>query len=173
MAELVNPDDYPNDTYDDDAWLAVPPPVELGSALRGIVQEIVSWDAQKRADMQQRSEIADEAIPDDVWDRINDALEQHPVAEPMSCQEVTTIAPWAEAILGRVGGGAYGIVLAVAARDHNVISAEDFATVTGWWVKAGLSLPEPISDVERGRLVDWWRERGASVWNLVEARGGR
>lgn len=163
MTELANPDDYPEDEYDDDAWLAVPPPAELGSAIRAIVATAVGLDDTVRASVEAAFNAAYDDAMSDVEQECNEALDEHPIGESASCQEITTVEPWINAIRMRVGYGACYVARAVAARDHNLISAEDFATLTGWWVEAGLPIPAPISDTERRALVEWWTELGVRV----------
>lgn len=153
-----NPDDYPEDPYDYEAWIACPPPPEIGPAIADVLAEIASWTAEQRA--ARRAPGEDTTEFQNALDRVTDALDAHPIGQSPGCQEIFSVEPWLWPVSRVVSQSASAVVAAVAARDHGLITDADFATLTGWWTHAGLPMPDPISDADREKLIDWWIELG-------------
>ncbi|MFJ1539236.1 hypothetical protein ACIODS_11905 [Micromonospora chalcea] len=148
--------------YDSDAWLTVAPPAQFGPAIHTTLATILGLTAEQRAAVNAAYQTAFNNDVDrfaTVEDDIDELMFDHPIGGSSSCAGITDVEPWTTAVRIRIGDGPSLVLQAVALRDHNAISAEDFEVATGWWTAAGMPLPEPISDTDRAALVAWWAEQ--------------
>lgn len=151
------------DPFDYYGWIAATPPVEFGPAIHATLTAIKKLNVNDQESLNSRYRDAYNADPDrcsDAADRAEEAYDEHPIGYSSSCAGTTDIRPWVEAVLMRIGLASSEVLMAVALRDHNLITEDDFNTLTGWWTAAGLSLPPRISDVDRAVLVQWWIDNG-------------
>ncbi len=156
--EHVDPYDHLTQ-FDYDGWLAAARP-----AIHTTLTTILGLTEQQRTDLNTAFQAAADRIDresGDLWERIDEALFDHAIGRSSSCAGITDVEPWATAVRIRVGEGPSLVLQAVALRDHNAISPEDFALATGWWTAAGMLLPEPISDTDRQTLAAWWAKQDA------------
>ena len=161
--EHVDPYDHLTQ-FDYDGWLAAAPPAVFGPAIHTTLTTILGLTGEQRADLNTAFQAAADRIDresDDLWERIDEAMFDHPIGRSSSCAGITDIEPWATAVRIRVGEGPSLVLQAVALRDHKAITAADFEALTGWWTAAGMPLPEPISDTDRQTLAAWWAKQDA------------
>lgn len=161
ITDTVDPYEHIGD--DHDLWLATPPPAQFGPAIHTVLRDINALTDGQRAAINthytallDRSEAQVTAAAEDL----DEQLFEHPIGGSNSCVGTTDISTWSLAVHLRVGEGPSYVLQAVAARDHGLIPDPDFALLTGWWVEAGMTLPDPISDTDRAALVAWWDEQG-------------
>lgn len=156
-------DPYENiDQFDHYGWLAATPPALFGPAIHTTLTNIKRLRTDEQAHLNTLWQEACDADPDrydDAAQRADDAYDEHPIGASSSCMGTTDLGPWVEAVRLRIGDGMSEVLKAVALRDHQQITDADFETLTGWWVKAGQTLPDPISDTDRAALVAWWDEQ--------------
>lgn len=163
---------YPG-PWDFEEWIATPLPTIFGRALPAVLAEVAGWNPQRRTEVQATfSAACADRIPkvQGALSRTCAATYGHPIGQYHFGGEMTTVRPWLDAVSAKAGEGARLVLLAVAARDHNLISEGDFELLTGWWVDAGLPLPEPITNAERQAVVDWWTNLGVPVPDPQGAR---
>lgn len=122
------------------------PPPALGAAFLAVVAEGLSWDATRQAEVEAALDAVDDTDAfQDAAERIGEALGAADLS--WSCQfgeegEPPEAGPYIDTLHeNRLDGAGY-VAAAVLARDLGVVTEADFATVTGWWVAVGLTLPE-------------------------------
>jgi hypothetical protein len=150
-------DPYENlDPFDYYGWLAAAPPIQLGPAIHATLDQIkrLPVDEQERLNNCYRDADTDQYRQ--AFDRAEEVYEEHPIGSSSSCAGITDVESWVDAVRMRIGLGPSEVLMAVALRDHGLISDADFKTLTGWWTDAGQSLPTRISDTDRAVLVQWW-----------------
>lgn len=136
-------DDDCDDWYDLDL-LPVPP--RFGAAFTAVFLQALSWSPARVTALR---DIFTRELDDNIaeyegaLDRLDDALTaadliEHPTRG--AAGPVTTIGPWSDRCISILRGAGY-VLQAVAARSAGVVSDDDFATITNWWVREGLRLP--------------------------------
>lgn len=136
-------------TLDDGTTAPMTPPRELGEAFAAIITEALSWDEQKRNNI---NAIADDDLIDltDEIDIVNFALIEADLG--WSCtfgdsddDDALAALPYVTTLSDKWSEGAAAVASAVLARDLGLVSEMTFNAITGWWLAAGLTLPEPYA----------------------------
>lgn len=171
------------DLNDGTTYPMTPPPA-LGAAFAQFVAEAISRDPEI-LDMISDKHLETGDDYDDAYERVEDRLQVSDVAI-WSCafgqDDVPAQAgPYIDT-LRKFSVASAEVASAVLARDLGLVTEDDFETVTGWWVAAGLPLPPPRAGATfapdqkaaSAQAMHLWAVRDhLEGWPLAAVSGGR
>ena len=156
------------------------PPSVHGTTFGAVVAEVLSWDAKQCAGLQEQFTQAEQANLDaytDAVERCDEVLTDTYLNEG-SCQDEPESLPnaWIDKLRDHFGYGAVELAWAALARDHYLISEDDWSAISAWWVASSLPVPAQNADREVGSkeniLVEAGDEYGRRYIVMVETADG-
>ncbi len=146
------------------------PPEALGAAFAAVIDQALTWPPEQRDTLNERwlaGPVTDDEL--DACQRIEDALRASGVGDwspafgqPCAPAEA---GPYIDTLRLRWSEGAAAVAEAVLARDLGLVTADDFAAATRWWIARSLPLPPARSGARFAADAEHVEDNAAHIRN--------